>query len=135
MNRNRGPGDLRQSRHFQQVAEVIGHDAAEKLCQALGGARIYVPAVIGDHHPIKVAVGREAADKIAEYFHRTVLALPKGLTRRERVIEFRRSTSMTIQEIALATDYTEAGVYKILAEERGGQFDLFNSRINPASTS
>lgn len=124
----RGPGHYRDSRHFQEVAGVIGVEATEKLCRALGGARIYVPATIGDHHPIAVAVGKEKAARIADHFHRTVLALPKGLSRRERVIEFRRDTDMTIQEIALATDYTEAGVYKILAEERGGQMDLFNTR-------
>lgn len=125
----KGPGDLHSSEIFQSVADVIGVEAAEKLCRALGGTRIYVPATIGEHHPIAVAIGEENAARIAEHFHRTVLALPKGLSRRERVIEYRRSTKMTIREIALATDYTEAGVYKILAEERGGQLDLFNTRI------
>ena len=125
----KGPGDLHSSEIFQSVADVIGVEAAEKLCRSLGGTRIYVPATIGEHHPIAVAIGEENAARIAEHFHRTVLALPKGLSRRERVIEYRRSTKMTIREIALATDYTEAGVYKILAEERGGQLDLFNSRI------
>ena len=125
----KGPGDLRSSDIFQSIAAVIGAEAAEKLCRTLGGARIYVPATMGEHHPIAVAIGQENAAKIADHFHRTVLALPKGLSRRERVIEFRRTTKMTIREIALATDYTEAGVYKILAEDRGGQLDLFNSRI------
>jgi hypothetical protein len=36
---------------------------------------------------------------------------------------------MTVQQIALATDYAEASVYRILADDRGGQLDLFNSRI------
>lgn len=119
--------DLHGSEIFQSVADVIGVEAAEKLCRALGGARIYVPAAIGEHHPIAVAIGEENAARIAEHFHRTVLALPKGLSRRERVIEFRRTTNMTIREIALATEYTEAGVYKILADERQGQFDLFST--------
>lgn len=125
----KGPGNLHGSEIFQSVADVIGVEAAEKLCRALGGTRIYVPAKIGEHHPIAVALGEENAARIADYFHGTVLALPKGLSRRERVIEYRRTTKMTIREIALATDYTEAGVYKILAEERGGQLDLFNTRI------
>lgn len=124
----RGPGHYRDSRYFQEVAGVIGVEATEKLCRALGGAQIYVPATIGPNHPIFVAIGAEMAARIADHFHRTVLKLPKGLSRRERVIAFRRDTDMTIQEIALATDYTEAGVYKILAEERGGQMDLFNTR-------
>ncbi|EQB32025.1 hypothetical protein [Sphingobium ummariense] len=125
----RGPGSYHGSDIFQAVADVIGVEATEKLCRALGGTRLYVPATIGAHHPIAVAVGPESAAKIADHFHRTVLALPKGLSRRERVLELRRTTEMTVQEIALATDYTEAGVYKILAEERGGQLDLFNTRI------
>ncbi|MGE4321733.1 MAG: hypothetical protein AB7E60_01735 [Sphingobium sp.] len=125
----RGPGSYRGSEIFQSVADIIGVTATETLCRALGGTRIYVPATIGEHHPIAVAIGLDDAAKIADHFHRTVLALPKGLTRRQRVLEYRRETNMTVQQIALATDYTEAGVYKILAEERGGQLDLFNTRI------
>lgn len=124
-----GPGSLQGSDIFWSVAAVIGESAAEELCRKLGGARLYIPGTIGAHHPITVAIGAENAAKIAEHFHRTILALPKGLSRRERVLEYRRTTDMTVQEIALATDYTEAGVYKILAEERGGQLDLFNTRI------
>jgi hypothetical protein len=126
----RGPGSLHGSEIFQAVADVIGVAATEKLCRALGGGTWYIPQTISATHPISVALGdNELAAKIAEHFHRTKLALPKGLSRRERVLDYKRNTKMTIQEIALATDYTEAGVYKILAEERGGQLDLFNSRI------
>lgn len=124
----RGPGSYRQSEVFQSVAGVIGVEATERLCRALGGATLYIPATIGANHPIAVAIGPELAARIADHFHRTKLAIPKGLTRRERVLEFRRTTDMTVQQIALACDYTEAGVYKILAEERGGQLDLFNTR-------
>ena len=125
----RGPGSLHNSEIFQSIVDVIGVPGAEKLCKELGGATMYVPAAIGAHHPISVAIGAELAAKIADHFHRTKLAIPKGLSRRERVLEFRRTTDMTVQQIALACDYTEAGVYKILAEERGGQLDLFNTRI------
>lgn len=125
----RGPGSLHSSEIFQSLADVIGIEGAEKLCAQLGGATMYVPATIGAHHPISVAIGAELAAKIAEHFHRTRIAIPKGLSRRQRVLEFRRTTDMTVQEIALACDYTEAGVYKILADDRGGQLDLFNTRI------
>ncbi|HEX7821065.1 MAG TPA: hypothetical protein VF463_10650 [Sphingobium sp.] len=126
----KGPGDLHSSEIFRSLADVIGVEGAEKLCRTLGGSRIYVPAIIGEHHPIHVAVGKENADRIAEHFHRTVLSLPKGLSRRERVLEYRRTTRMTIREIALATDYTEKTIYQILADDRGGQLDLFNTRIS-----
>lgn len=114
-----GPVPLNKSDVFQSLAEVIGTEAASSLCRDLGGRRIYVPAEIGSDHPIFKAVGEKNAALLAEYFHRCVLTVPKGLQRRDQVLDYRRTTTMTIREIADATSYTEANVYKILKEAGG----------------
>lgn len=123
------PRTASSSTVYTAVADVIGVAATDRLCEVLGGARIYVPATLGDHHPITEAVGPEAAAKIAAHFHQTVLILPKPKSRHERVLEMRKAQK-SVREIALATGYTEGHVYAILAEDRGGQLDLFNTRIN-----
>lgn len=114
-----GPGPLYKSDVFQSVAEIIGAAATERLCAAIGGKRVYVPKTICEDHLIFQAVGKKNAALIAEFFHHTVLSLPSGLPRRKRVLELHRTTTMTVRDLALATGYTEAGVYKILKEARG----------------
>ena len=98
-----------------------------EFCQRLGGTRIYVPAAIGANHPIAVAIGMAAAARLASHFGGFTLDLPKAFLRRQRVLELRRTTSMTAAEIARATDYSERHVFEILANERvdDGQLDLF----------
>ncbi len=112
---------------FDEIAEVIGEAAARDLCNHLGGTTVYVPAQIGPHHPVCVAIGSKAAKSFADHFKGAHLQLPKAYLRRQRVLELRATTDMTIREIALATDYTERHVYDILAGQRedDGQLDLF----------
>ncbi|WP_163834712.1 Mor transcription activator family protein [Spartinivicinus ruber] len=50
---------------MNELTETIGEQAAIKLGQCLGGARLYIPRVIGKGHLITLAVGHEAANKIA----------------------------------------------------------------------
>lgn len=128
MSKGWQPRSAEQSTVYAAVAEVVGEEAADRLCEVLGGTRIYVPAAPGEHHPISVAVGAEAATLIAEHFHRTVLVLPKPKSRQERVLEMRKA-GRPVREIALATGYTEGHVYALLAEDRSAQLDLFANRV------
>src|SRR3546814_2642563 len=87
---------------FEEVAAVIGAAAAHKLCEVVGGVRIYIPPVIGHAHPVFAAIGAAAAAKLAEYYHGTMLELPKAHLRRRRVLELVERGGMTISQIALA---------------------------------
>ena len=112
---------------FEEISEVIGEAGARALCDHLGGTTLYIPAAIGHNHPVTAAIGAGLARKLADHFRGSHLQLPKAFLRRQRVIELKRSTDMTIREIALATDYSERHVYDILASTRedDGQLDLF----------
>lgn len=113
---------------FVEIAEVIGEKGARALVEHLGGTTLYVPARIGPHHPVAAAIGAKAAELFARHYRGSHLQLPKAYLRRERVLELKRTTNMTVKEIALATDYTERHVYDILAAavEDDGQLDLFD---------
>lgn len=56
----------------QTLADLIGLDAALRVCEAVGGLRFSVPLTMPAKHPIRIRladiVGEAAADKIAEYY-------------------------------------------------------------------
>ena len=117
--------DPRSGKQFAYVAEVIGDDATMRLCERFGGVRFYVPRHIGPNNAIAIAIGREAAEKLAEYFHGTDIDLPKAYLGRRRVVEMKEQ-GYNAREIALATGYTDRHVRHILADSRedDGQLSL-----------
>lgn len=58
-----------------------------KLATTFGGTRVYIPATIGQDHPIACAIGAEASTKLAEYFATTSLSKAHRLTRRGQRVE------------------------------------------------
>lgn len=63
---------------FEQLAEVIGEKAAEELCRAWGGLRVYVPTPQGmdERHPIALAIGLDAALKLCAEWPAHTLTIP-----------------------------------------------------------
>lgn len=63
---------------FQQLAEIMGEKAAEDLCKAWGGLRVYVPAPesMDELHPIALAIGGDAAIKLCKRFSGETLTIP-----------------------------------------------------------
>jgi Mor family transcriptional regulator len=61
---------------LHEIAEIIGSVQAVKLGQAMGGARIYFPAKITEHHPLSLVLGLEDSQKLCEAFSGDVLYLP-----------------------------------------------------------
>lgn len=74
---------------WDEIAEVIGTDAALKLFEARGGGRVSIPAHAPDGHWLVELLGRESADALCGYFQQGtasggtsgyVLDLPRGPT-------------------------------------------------------
>lgn len=116
---------------FEELADAIGEPLARRLCEHLGGIELYVPVQITENHPVALAIGHKEAQIFASRFRGSHVRLPKAYNRRQRVLELSERGTMTVKEIALATDYTERHVYGILAEaaeqqqRAQDQFDLF----------
>ncbi|CAN5881222.1 hypothetical protein BH11PSE6_BH11PSE6_03760 [soil metagenome] len=100
-----------------EIGAAIGDDAARVLARYFGGTNLYVPRVLGDHHPICAALGRQAADKLAAWTGGQSLAVPKQAERRARVRDLRNSGKLTIVGIAVQTGFSERHVYRLLSEE------------------
>ena len=103
-------------RAVAELEEALGPDVARVLARRFGGVRLYVPLHMGDDHPIRVALGREAADRIASWSGGCAIDIPKRAARRRRVIELREQGALTIAQIALDTDYSERHVYRLLSD-------------------
>ncbi|AJP73151.1 hypothetical protein [Sphingomonas hengshuiensis] len=107
----------------EQLAADIGWAATEKLIEMLGGTRIFVPRAIGVHHPIAVAIGAKAASLLAAKHAGATFDLPKAHYRRERALQtaLNRPEGMTIADVAIAFDYTERWIYKMLEQHAAQQ--------------
>lgn len=103
---------------LEDVAGVVGEEAALRLADLFGGIRLYIPAKIGPYHPLMSAVDAELAAKIVEHYHGMELALPRIDPRRARVISLAKSGRLTKQAIARETGYTERHVYHLIANAR-----------------
>ncbi len=115
----------RAGSELEGVAQVIGEQNLTRLCEVLGGTMVYVPRAIIGSHPIAIAIGKKAADMLAEHYYGTRINLPKAHHRRQRAIEMAKSGEMTVAEAARACDYTERHLYRLIKPEDDGQLSLF----------
>ncbi len=110
-----------------ELADAIGEDAARELARRFGGTSLYVPRMVGDNHPVCVALGRSAADRLAAWCGGSAVAIPKQAERRARVRELRRAGKVTVAGIALETGFSERHVYRLLrADDDARQPGLFD---------
>lgn len=109
-----------------QIAAEIGEEAALLLARAFGGRKLYVPSRLGDHHPICVAIGRSAADRLSAWIAGDHLDIPKLPLRQNEVRALRKNSKLTIGQIAVQTQYSERQVYRLLSEQTDDrQINLF----------
>ena len=111
------PRNPRGDRAMADIADIIGDEAARKLADAFGGTILYVPPVPGVNHPIAVAIGVDAADRLGAHVGGERMLIPKEAARRARVLELRKYHSLTVAQIARQTAYSERHVYRLLRNE------------------
>lgn len=82
---------------LHEIAEVIGPEGAVRLGQTMGGARVYVPARAAHDHPLTLALGREQAQRLCDYWAGDVIDLPSKKLFREVRDEIIRGDYHTIK--------------------------------------
>lgn len=111
---------------WQQIIALIGAELAAKLSEKFGGTRLYVPAKVGQHHPISEVIGLAAAEQICREFAAHLLLIPLREGKRARILALARA-NWTRAAIAREVGCGERTVYYVLAESREPeeQLDLF----------
>lgn len=110
-----------------ELASAIGEEAARLLARRFGGTTVYVPRNnVGEHHFLRVLLGDNAFDKLAQFYGGSRVNVPKQPERQARVRELRKAGALTIAGIAVETGYSERHVYRLLSERDDRQLDLFN---------
>ena len=108
---------------IEQVAEVIGRDAAKTLCKAVGGVSWYIPHKAGPDHRFVKIIGPRAWRALCTAFGGTRLNLPRGdrVWRRQRALELLREGKRSVREIALECGTTERNISRLRTKFNDGR--------------
>ena len=113
----------RRPQSFQDLAELLGEDAAWELVDLWGGTRRYIPIAPGDDHPLAARFGMERARWICQALGRGHIEIPA--MRKARVIRL-SGQGYSAPAIADKVGVTDVRVRQILKEDRDTrQADLF----------
>lgn len=112
------------SRVLDDVAEVIGLSAALKLSWRFRGQDIYIPKNLDRAPEIVEAIGREAAEQLADLYGGIRIAVPQRAGIRAMVLHLSRQGGKTNRQIANELGIGERRVYRILQHADDRQLPL-----------
>lgn len=101
------------SRVLDDLAEVIGEEAAILLACQFGGRRLYVPKYPAANPGIAEAIGVALAERLCEAFYRTTITIPMREANR-RMVHKLSSEGLERHDIARRLRITERQVYRLL---------------------
>ena len=107
-------GKAKEDPLLGEVEDLIGAEAYRALVQALGGKRIRVPAKIGPHHPLAMAIGLDLAQRLAKEFAPHSIDLPIAAKKRYLIAQA-LSAGKSVSSIAATFYCTQAFVFKVKA--------------------
>jgi hypothetical protein len=126
---------------LRELARVLGDTDALRLIGLHGGARVSVPKKAREDHPLRMALGAEAFDRLVDEYGGETIDLPKGdaylrVLRHDQVRQCREQ-GLTVDETAEATGYSRRHVINIIGGTADGvdnlTMDLFEDAPKPQS--
>jgi hypothetical protein len=104
---------------FIEISEIIGMDNAKKLCQTLGGTRLWVPRTFRSGHRILDLLDPDGVTALCFHYGSSALFVPKdyysSIEKRNIEIFADRQNNLTINQIALKHSLSERWVYELFA--------------------
>jgi hypothetical protein len=97
------------------IRAAVGDDAHKTLLEALGGTQLYIPAKVGEHHPLAQAMGLEAARQLSSKLAGVTITLPVTLRKRALIEEGLRNGDPVLK-IAVRAVCSPRFVWKVKAE-------------------
>lgn len=115
---------------LDQIAEVIGEEAALRLSYRFRGQLLYIRKHYPDAHPLVTEIGREAADKlIAVYGGERQVYIPEDPGIRWAVLKLDARGNLTRQEIADNVRIGERRVYRIIDKARKAKAEAMQGNL------
>lgn len=107
--------DLSLKPTLESVAKLIDADAALQISMDFGGTRIYIPHKPGEHSPLAVSIGLDAARKIAHIYGGMEFNVPVGLGKKAEIVKL-NAEGKSVSEIARKLRCSASFVQRIRAE-------------------
>ena len=103
-----------------ELLELLGPEGLRALSKARGGRRAYIPKQPRDLHWLALAVGREAADRLAWRYGGCRIAVPRPCPESDRDERMRRlrAQGWSVADIAADAGLSERWAYRILRRDR-----------------
>lgn len=105
---------------WQKLVKLIGEESAGALSALYGGGRMYVPKILGAHHPITETVGREAAIRMVAQFGGQPLDIPISLGKRIQIQQL-VTGGVSVSEICRRVGVSRRTVFYVKAGMRDGE--------------
>lgn len=119
------PASSTGSTVLDDLAEVIGEEAAFALAAEFMGERVYIPKNPEVEPRIEHAIGPENAALLCDAFWRTIIAMPTKVVIERKVVVL-AAQGVTKREIARRLKIRQARVFAILQRQRAdNQLSLF----------
>ena len=106
------------------LAKQLGYFVAQRLIEAYGGTRVYIPRLehLSVNHPLSVRVGYQVALRLSRVYGGGAIPVPRGArelraARNQMILSYRRH-GLTYADIALQHQITERTVYRVVEQER-----------------
>lgn len=115
---------------WQKVLKLLGDESAASLSAEFGGGRMYVPRVLGEHHPITVLVGKAGAGLLAAEFGGGHIDVPMELGKKA-MIEQMLAAKKSVPEICRRVGVSRRHVFYVKDELNGGPGRLGIRRDQP----
>lgn len=118
------PDDLDDNPTVHSLRRLIGDNLYEIFAADFGGSRIYVPERIGEHHPIAVSIGLDAAEKISHVYGKMEIDISPSAGLKVKVLRLFKS-GVPKERIGPKVGVSRRHVYRIIAElDAADQLDL-----------
>lgn len=94
---------------YQELEMLLGHDAADKVVAAYRGQELYIPepAKMSDNHKLVLLLGMDVAKRLCHYWQGGILTLPMQQAKKiaKRNASIVRKHKAGIDKSLLATEY------------------------------
>lgn len=105
-------------RYQSDFSHILDREAYDRLCATFPGTTLYVKKTYPDDDPMVALLGRENADRLAEYLGGDRVPLPMGYGRMAKIRALRaQNPDITMVDLALAVGISERRLYELLADK------------------